>query len=98
MTSRDTGRSNTEYLIRVMLKYDHEIWRTIAIRGDRTLHDLHSAIFLAFDRYDDGHLYSFYFPRAPRARGTKLAARVREYTSPCIFEQPGPDPDDDRLD
>lgn len=34
------------------------ISRTIQIRGDQTLEDLHEAIFKAFDRFDE-HLYEF---------------------------------------
>ena len=38
----------------------NRINRTIEIRGDQTLDDLHEAIFEAFDRYDE-HLYEFTF-------------------------------------
>ena len=38
--------------------------RTIKIRGDQTLQDLHHAIFDAFDRWDD-HLYEFQFGKGP---------------------------------
>lgn len=47
------------------------ISRTVQIRGDQTLADLHQAIFDAFDRFDE-HLYEFQFgkgpmdPKAPR--------------------------------
>jgi hypothetical protein len=47
------------------------ISRTIQIRGDQTLEDLHHAIFDAFNRFDE-HLYEFQFgkgpmdPKAPR--------------------------------
>ena len=70
--------------------------RTIQIRGDRTLHELHHVIFDAFDRWDD-HLYEFQFgkrpmdPAAPRYvlpssfeiesdRGKRPAGRVDETT------------------
>lgn len=36
----------------------NDISRVIQIRGDQTLNDLHEAIFIAFDRYDE-HLYEF---------------------------------------
>lgn len=49
------------YTLKVALVEDKRIWRTIAIRGGQTLHDLHKAIFLAFNRFDE-HLYSFYLP------------------------------------
>jgi hypothetical protein len=45
--------------------------RTIQIRGDQTLEDLHNAVFDAFDRFDH-HMYEFQFgegpmdPKAPR--------------------------------
>jgi hypothetical protein len=41
-----------------------EISRMIEIRGDQTLHDLHVAIFNAYDRSDD-HLYEFQLGRRP---------------------------------
>src|SRR4051812_41989117 len=52
-------------------KANPEISRTILIRGDQTLEDLHEAIFDAFDR-DDAHMYEFQFgtrpmdPKGPR--------------------------------
>jgi hypothetical protein len=45
--------------------------RTIQIRGDQTLEDLHYALFAAFDRWEE-HMYEFQFgkgpmdPKAPR--------------------------------
>jgi Plasmid pRiA4b ORF-3-like protein len=38
--------------------------RTIQIRGDQTLKDLHHAIFDAFDRFDE-HMYEFQFGKGP---------------------------------
>ena len=50
---------------------NRKILRTIEIRGDHTLADLHNAIFDAFDRYEE-HLYEFQFggkrPMDPEAR------------------------------
>ena len=52
-------------------KENPEISRTIQIRGDQTLEDLHHALFDAFDRSDE-HMYEFQFgkgpmdPKAPR--------------------------------
>lgn len=40
------------------------ISRTIQIRGDQTLEDLHHAIFNAFDRFDE-HMYEFQFGKGP---------------------------------
>jgi hypothetical protein len=39
--------------------------RTIQIRGDQTLEDLHEIIFKAFDRYDE-HMYEFHFGKRTR--------------------------------
>lgn len=41
--------------------------RTIQLRGDQSLEDLHDAIFDAFDRYDE-HLYEFQFGKEPMDR------------------------------
>lgn len=49
-------------------KKDQRIARTIQIRGDQTLEDLHFAIFDAFDRYDE-HLYEFQFGEWRKSRG-----------------------------
>jgi len=75
------------YVFRVNLKRERGVWRTLSLRGDYTLHDLHECIFKAFDRYDDDHLYSFYFPRA-RPRPDVGSPSPKEYTSPVAFEEP----------
>jgi hypothetical protein len=46
---------------------DQIISRTIQIRGDQTLEDLHKAIFKAFDRFDS-HLYEFNLGTGPDDR------------------------------
>jgi len=89
-------RSKFEYVFKVNLKTAKRIWRIIALAGYHTLEDLHEAIFTAFDR-DDEHLYSFYFPRAPRSR-RPASERVREYTASFVLEDPGPLDDDTQLD
>ena len=45
-------------------KKNPEISRTIQIRGDQTLEDLHHAIFDAFDRGEE-HMYEFQFGKRP---------------------------------
>ena len=89
-------KSETEYVFKVNLKGSKRISRTIALRGDQTLDDLHEAIFAAFDRYDE-HLYSFYFPKAPTWRGTP-GPKPKEYTAPQMFDAPGPLADKSRRD
>ena len=48
----------TSRSIRRYPKGNRAVSRTILIRGDQTLEDLHEAIFTAFDRYDE-HMYEF---------------------------------------
>ena len=75
------------------IKKNPVIFRTIEVRGDQTLEELHNVIFKAFNRFDD-HLYEFQIggkgPNDPKARrysfsstddevmGGKLAGDVRE--------------------
>jgi hypothetical protein len=58
---------------------NQEVWRTIAIRGDQTLEDLHWAIFDAFDR-DDPHMYEFQFGKKPHDR------KAKRYVMPEVLE------------
>ncbi len=57
------------------------VCRTIEIRGDQTLHDLHRAVFSAFDREDE-HMYEFQIggegPDDPRAKRFGLPVEVGE--------------------
>jgi Plasmid pRiA4b ORF-3-like protein len=71
------------YVFKVALKGAKRIWRSIAVRSDQTLDDLHEAIYAAFDRYDE-HLYSFYFP-APGTRD-RYIRDAPEYTHPFNTE------------
>jgi len=79
-----TSNSGTQYLFKVTLKRRRSVSRTVALRGDQTLDDLHEVIFRAFNRFDP-HLYSFYFPKAPK-RGSPPGRGAREYTAPQAFE------------
>lgn len=65
-------------------KKNRVVSRTIAIRGDQTLHDLHLAIFDAFDRFDD-HLYEFQFGKKPQDR------KAPRYTMPLSLDDPWED-------
>ena len=80
------AKSTNEVVFKVALK-GRRLWRLIAMRGDQTLEHLHQEIFHAFGRFDD-HLYSFYFPKAPRRRGPVV--RPKEYVSPWSFAESGP--------
>ena len=90
------SRSDKQYLFKVRLKAARGIWRTVALRGDQTLDDLHEVIFDAFDR-DDFHLYSFYFPKAPGRRSSS-GAMPKEYTAPQMFDEPDLFSEENRFD
>jgi hypothetical protein len=60
-------------------KKNPEMSRTIQIRGDQTLEDLHHAIFDAFDRRDE-HLYEFQFGKGP------MDPKAPRYVLPSAFE------------
>lgn len=64
------------------VKKNKTVCRTIQIRGDQTLEDLHYAIFDAFDRFDE-HLYEFELggkrPMDPNAK---------KYVLPMALEGP----------
>lgn len=55
------------------------ISRTIQIRGDQTLEDLHRAIFDAFDRFDE-HMYEFQFGKGP------MDPKAPRYVLPSAYE------------
>ncbi len=77
-------KSAIQYRFKVKLKRRRSIWRSVVLRGDQTLDDLHEVIFSAFDR-GDFHLYCFYFPNAA-ARRAPLGKRHMSYISPEAFE------------
>ena len=58
------------------------ISRTIQIRGDQTLEDLHHAIFDAFNRFD-AHKYEFQFGKGPND------PKGKRYVLPGAFEGRG---------
>jgi hypothetical protein len=51
-------------ITKAFAKKNRSVVRTIEVRGDQTLEDLHEAIFDAFDR-DDPHMYEFQFGKGP---------------------------------
>ena len=53
--------------------------RTIQMRGDQTLEDLHHAIFAAYDRFDE-HMYEFQFGKGP------MDPKAPRYVLPAAFE------------
>ena len=71
------------------LKRNPEISRTIQIRGDQTLKDLHHAIFDAFDRFDE-HLFEFQIGKGPNdpkgKRYVPCTAQARERMSLARWE------------
>jgi hypothetical protein len=73
-------------MARRFLKKNRVVSRTIQMRGDQTLEDLHYVVFDAFKRFDQ-HMYEFQIggkgPMDPKAR---------RYVLPGAFEQPIPGP------
>ena len=53
--------------------------RTIQIRGDQTLEDLHDAIFDAFGRWEE-HMYEFQFGKGP------MDPKAKRYVLPMAFD------------
>ena len=62
-----------------------KISRTIQIRGDQTLEDLHDAIFKAYDRFDE-HFYEFQFGKGPHD------PKGKRYVLPEMLQQGPGDP------
>jgi len=58
-SQNEKGNVARIYTFKVSLKDAPRIWRKIEIKGDQTLHQLHKAIFKAFDRFEE-HLYAFF--------------------------------------
>lgn len=67
------------------------ISRTIRIRGDQTLDDLHHAIFDAFDRSEE-HMYEFQFGKGP------MDPKAPRYVLPCAFDMAEDNPPAGRID
>jgi len=68
-----------------LLDFKRKYWRRIAIRDNQTLHHLHKAIFLAFERFDE-HLYSFYFPSRGKAEFKVWQELMIEYTHTSNYD------------
>jgi hypothetical protein len=66
-------------IIEKFAKKNPTISRTIQIRGDQTLDDLHHAIFDAFDRWEE-HMYEFQFGKGP------MDPKAPRYVLPGAFE------------
>ena len=68
------------------------LWRTIQIRGHQSLHDLHQAIFDAFDRFDE-HLYEFSLEPDPRGPAKRYVHPYALEPEPWGFDDRQPDQD-----
>jgi hypothetical protein len=66
------------------LEENEQVSRTIQIRGDQTLEDLHNTIFEAFDREEE-HMYEFQVggrgPMDPQARRYVLSTEMEDFFS-----------------
>ena len=79
----------TVWILKVTLTTKPAVWRTIAIRSDQTLDDLHEVLFEAFDRFDE-HMYSFHRQPLFARRGPDFNRGNVEYTSPVLIEEADP--------
>jgi hypothetical protein len=61
-----------------------DIWRRLRLGADRTLWDLHEAIYRAYDRVDD-HMFCFYLTK-PGSRGRSALRDATEYAHPYTLE------------
>ena len=59
MLSTDTSTEFDVYIFRATLVGVRSVSRKLAVRGDRTLEDLHGLLQIAYD-WDDDHLYAFW--------------------------------------
>jgi hypothetical protein len=84
-TQKTTKTKATVITLKVSLT--SRLWRRILIRSDQTLDHLHEAIFVAFEREDDEHLYSFSFPGRD-ARGRARRAGTKEFLHPYAVTKP----------
>jgi hypothetical protein len=74
------------YILKVALDGRRSIWRRIAIRGDQTLDDLHTAIYHAFDRFND-HLYTFYIaPKTVKLTRASARRNAKHYDAPAALD------------
>lgn len=86
----ESASTNTGSVVvfKVTLIDNKQIYRKIAIRTGQTLHDLHSAIFKAFDRFDE-HLYTFFIPNTAVKNfdpGTVYRSSMK-YSHPYALEE-----------
>jgi hypothetical protein len=61
------------YTFKVTYLRDRDVWRTIEIASDQTLHDLHYAILRSVD-FGSDHLYSFFMSNRAWDKNTEYAA------------------------
>ena len=80
------------YTLKVKFKYAKRIWRSIEVRADQTLDDLHAAIQAALD-WDGDHLYSFFM-------SNQAWDEESEYASPegeTMWDESAPKADDAKI-
>ena len=71
------SRPGKTHLFKVQLRWMPEVWRTIEVREDQTLHQFHRAIQRAFN-WDDDHLYSFFLSGKAWDKNTEYASPYAE--------------------
>lgn len=76
--------AGTMLAYKVALKFETSIWRRIEMQPHHTLHDLHWAIYDAFDRWEE-HLYAFYLMK-PGARSRKALWEAKQFLHPAAYD------------
>ena len=72
------------HVLKVALMNDRRTYRSIAIRGDQSLTDLHFAIFQVFEM-DEMHLYSFFLPPRPTTSKRVIMESIEFTDTEAVF-------------
>lgn len=75
---------NRIHVLKVALMHDRRTYRSIGIRGDQSLMDLHYAIFQAFEM-EEMHLYSFFLPPRPTTSKRVIMDSIEFTDTEAVF-------------
>lgn len=75
---------NRIHVLKIALMHDRRTYRSIGIRGDQSLKDLHYAIFQAFEM-EEMHLYSFFLPPRPTTSKRVIMDSIEFTDTEAVF-------------
>jgi hypothetical protein len=75
---------NRIHVLKVALMHDRRTYRSIGIRGNQSLMDLHYAIFQAFEM-EEMHLYSFFLPPRPTTSRRVIMDSIEFTDTEAVF-------------